>query len=317
MKALYARAELRDNPFQNAQIVVPLQRYLHRFINERSKIAHLKHHEKDFLFEAMMCLYDSGGGKVYDLFKIPEAREFLFYWIILIHSNIIMVFDGKIPVENGRFLTTKEKRRNKRFFYEYLQTWKNQIEAGKGPYLSIVKPAIHQKLKDWREYASETSMSSEALKQKEIYIYACFYDIYYNVKLYFDALPKPYLVRKINGYDVVFNIYSYVHIYSRHYIPNMNLEIGLSTNPELPEVDVEEMPVSILNLIERYTEKYPITPQTEYCLFKKNGEKFILWLKYKTLNETKNDGFEVRSFYKCLQESDLIKFETDVRQMCF
>ena len=51
-----------------------------------------------------------------------------------------------------------------------------------------------------------------------------------------------------------------------------------------------------------------MTTGTEYCLFTYNGDKFLLWLKYKLLNETKDYGFEVRSFYKCIEECDLAKF---------
>ena len=195
--------------------------------------------------------------------------------------------------------------------------WRNWIASGKGIYLSIIKPEIKQKLQDWQEYSAQKKVSPYALKQKEIYIYACFFNIYYNVKLYFDELPKPYVLKKICGYDVVFNVYSYIHIYSRHYIPNMNLEIGLSTNPELPDVDVNELPLSILTMIEKYSKKVALTTNTEYCLFTNQGEKFILWLKYKLLNETKDYGFEVRSFYKCMAECDLAKFnniEDDARR---
>ena len=116
-------------------------------------------------------------------------------------------------------------------------------------------------------------------------------------------------MQRISGFDVVFNVYSYIHIYSRHYIPNMNYDIGLSTNPELPGVDVEELPRSILALIEKKSKQIPLTQETEYCLFNYNGDKFILWLKYKLLNETKGYGFEVRSFYKCIAECDLAKFD--------
>ena len=49
--------------------------------------------------------------------------------------------------------------------------------------------------------------------------------------------------------------------------------------------------------------------QTAHLLFNYNGDKFILWLKYKLLNETKGYGFEVRSFYKCIAECDLAKFD--------
>lgn len=309
MKALYSRKELRGSPFAGEELKVPLQRYLHRFLNERKKIGRMKHHEKDFLFEAMLCLKDSGGRKAFDLFHIPEAEEFVFYWIILMHSNITMVFEGKIPVENGRFLTKREIKRNKNFFFRYLQVWRNRIASGEGIYLSIIKPEIKRKLQDWKDYAFLKHISPHALKKKEIYIYACFFNIYYNVKLYFDELPHPYLVQRISGFDVVFNVYSYIHIYSRHYIPNMNYDIGLSTNPELPGVDVKELPRSILALIEKKSKKTPLTQETEYCLFNYNGDKFILWLKYKLLNETKGYGFEVRSFYKCIAKSDLAKFD--------
>lgn len=308
MKALYSRKELKGNPFPDGELQIALQRYLHRFLNERKKISRMKLHEKDFLFEAMLCLHDSGGGKAFNLFQIPEAEEFLFYWIILMHSNIKMVFEGKIPVENGRLLTKNEIRRNKNFFYKYLQVWRNQIASGEGAYLSFIKPEIKRKLQDWQEYATKMKVSPYALKQKEIYIYACFFNIYYNVKLYFDELPKPYVLKKICGFDVVFNVYSYIHIYSRHYIPNMNQDIGLSTNPELPDVDINELPLSILALIEKYSKKKALTTDTEYCLFTNQGDKFILWVKYKLLNETKDYGFEVRSFYKCLEERDLVKF---------
>ena len=205
MKALYSRKELKGNPFPDGELQIALQRYLHRFLNERKKISRMKLHEKDFLFEAMLCLHDSGGGKAFNLFQIPEAEEFLFYWIILMHSNIKMVFEGKIPVENGRLLTKNEIRRNKNFFYKYLQVWRNQIASGEGAYLSFIKPEIKRKLQDWQEYATKMKVSPYALKQKEIYIYACFFNIYYNVKLYFDELPKPYVLKKICGFDVVFN----------------------------------------------------------------------------------------------------------------
>ena len=45
-------------------------------------------------------------------------------------------------------------------------------------------------------------------------------------------------------------------------------------------------------------------------MFTNQGDKYILWLKYKLLNETKEYGFEVRSFYKCIEERDLAKFES-------
>ena len=143
-----------------------------------------------------------------------------------------------------------------------------------------------------------------------MFVYACFFDIYYHVQLYFDELPQPYVLRKINGLDTVFNVYSYVHIYSRHYFPNMNQDLGTVTlNPEIGLIDLDELPDSIFDLMERYNSSIPITSGTEYCLFTWQDSCFILWLKYKKLNETKDYGLEVRSFYKCTEERDLEKFK--------
>lgn len=65
---------------------------------------------------------------------------------------------------------------------------------------------------------------------------------------------------------------------------------------------------SIFGLLEKANAQIPIMPTTEFYLFEFNGVKYILWLKYKQLNETKENGFEIRSFYKCIEEHVLIKF---------
>lgn len=220
-----------------------------------------------------------------------------------------MVFDGFVPGLKNNPMSEKEKHKNKRFFNKYLRFWKSQIESGKGPYYSILKPTIHQKLKSWQDLIRSKNLPVELWKQKEVYVYACFFNIYYHVKLYFDELLHPYVLRQINGVDVVFNVFSYVHIYSRHYIPNMNFDIGeMSMNQELEVVDLDELPDSIFALLEKANAQTPIIHTMEFCLFELNGVKYILWLKYKRLNETKENGFEIRSFYRCTEEHDLKKF---------
>ena len=308
MKALYSRAYLDHIAFND--MLVPFERYLYKLEHQRKAIAKLKFHEKDFLFRAMHAFYEASGDKRYDVYKVPELRESLFYWIILLHSNMTMVFDGFITGPDHKPLTPKEKRRNKRFFYEYLSVWKNQIEKGEGAYFSILKLEIHRKLNDWRALAENNSISLDTLKQKEIFIFGCFFNIYYHVKLFFDEFQKPFIIKQINGIDVVCNVYSFVHIYSRHYIPNMNKELNdASMNPEIKLVNLDELPISIFDLLEQYNSWKPITTDTEYCLFLCDGEKYILWLKYKKLNETKHNGLEIRSFYKCVKEVDLLKFQ--------
>lgn len=307
MKPLYSRRYLYHLSYKEA--LVPIQRYLYKFENQRKEILKLKLHEKDFLFRVIRTLYKPNGKKRYNVYDIEELRESLFYWIILLHSNMTMVFDGFVPGVKKRPMSEKEKQKNKRIFNKYLRIWKEQIETGKGLYLSIIKPTIHLKLKSWREHIKSKNLPVELLKQKEVYVYACFFNIYYHVKMYFDELPHPYVLRKINEIDVVFNVFSYVHIYSRHYIPNMNLDLGeMSMNQELDVVDLDELPDSFFGLLEKANAQIPITPTTEFYLFELNGVKYILWLKYKKLNETKEKGFEIRSFYRCIEEHDVIKF---------
>ncbi len=302
MAALYPFRYL--NHIDSNEIDVPAQRYIHKFEVHRNEVARLKHHEKDFLFRILSTLHRETGRDVYDLFHIPEAKEFVFDRLILAHANQIMVFEGHIRGPYGE-LSEAEKRRNKSFFYSYLGTWRIQIEKGKGPYFSIIKPIIAKKLDDWQEWAHYNNYSQAALIKKTVFIYAIFYHIYYRVKLYFDERPIPAVIKKIGGFDVVFNVYSFVHILSRHYYPNINKDIGVSLNTELEGVNLDYLPDELLSLVEKHNQLPPLTRNTEYLLFSADADHYILWLKFKRLNETKSKGFEVRSFYKCEEQRDL------------
>lgn len=300
MAALYPYRFLNHIEFKD--MVVPAQRYLYKFENHRKEIAHLKLHEKDFLFRTMRLMEDQSGRRIYNLYKIPEAREFVFNWVILLHANQVMVFDGRVPGPYGD-LTPAEKRRNKRFFYEYLNVWKNEVLHGKGPYLSVIKVEIGIKVKEWRR---RQVTNQKELEKKIEFIYATFFHIYYNVKQFFDERINPYILRVVGGYDVVFNVYSFVHILSRHYYPNMNKDIGASLNDDF-KMDLDYLPDEMFPLIEQSNNLSPLTRETEYLLFLIGTDYYILWLKYKILNETKRFGFEIRSFYKCEEQRDLDK----------
>ena len=140
--------------------------------------------------------------------------------------------------------------------------------------------------------------------KKIVFIYAIFFHIYYTVKKYFDEKPKPYIYKVVGGFDVIFNVYSFVHILSRHYYPTMNKDIKTSLNDSF-EIDLDYLPDEILPLIDQSNSLYPISQDTEYLIYLIGTDYYILWLKYKKLNETKKEGFEVRSFYKCEDQRDL------------
>jgi len=304
MAALYPYTFL--NHIDAKDIEVPLQRYTHKFGAHRNEVARLKAHEKDFLFQSLKMLRDNNNQLAFDLFEIPEAKEYLFNWIILVHANQVMVFDGPVTDVYG-LLTPAEKRKNKRFFYEYLNVWKNSIEKGEGAYFSVIKPMINQKFKDWVIWAGNDPLKKRQLKDKFVYIYACFFHIYYRVKLYFDEKPHNFIIKRIGEFDVVFNVYSFIHILSRHFYPNMNQDIGVSLNDEMDCIDIEYLPDEILRLIVERNALCSLTNNTEYLLYSYKGDYYILWLKYRRLNETKQHGFEVRSFYKCQEQWDIDK----------
>lgn len=308
MAALYPYSYL--DKIDVNDIDVPAYRYTFKFENHRNEIKRLKHHEKDFLFRVLKLWHNSDDKYAYDLFTIPEAKEFLFHWIILTHSNQTMVFDGPVTGPYG-LLTPSEKRKNKRFFYEYLNVWKNQIEKGEGGYMSIIKPEIKKKIRDWGKWAGSDIEKNKFLQKKVEYIYATFFHIYYHAKLYYDEKPKPYVIKNIGGFDVVINTYSFVHILSRHYYPNMNRDIGITLNTEMECMNLDYLPEELFPLIEKHNQQCPLTKGTEYLLYSYGKDFYILWLKYKILNETKKEGFEVRSFYKCEERRDIDKVNGD------
>ena len=235
-----------------------------------------------------------------------EAKEYLFYRIILIYAKDIF---SSIPIGNKGKLTDDENRKNQRFFYEYMHIWKNQVNSRKGEYLSQIANALNRKLNDWKELLNKNQIKKERYKQKIPFIWAVFFHIYYHTKLYFDEKSCKYEEVLIDRYKVRFDIYSFIHIMSRHYYPDMNNDIGISLNSSIPGIDLYELPTSILDLIKAYFQYTELTEATEFLLLAVNKEKYILWIKHCTLNGASREiGFQVRSFYKCKEQRDLDKF---------
>jgi hypothetical protein len=85
----------------------------------------------------------------------------------------------------------------------------------------------------------------------------------------------------------------------------MNHDIGKSLNAELDCVDLDYLPDNIFSLIEKRNSLYALTHDTEFLVYSYGQDYYMLWLKYKRLNETRGFGFEVRSFYVCESEIDM------------
>ena len=300
---LYSSEQIRSfNIYQRRDAV---GRYLHILFLKPKKFHSLKLHEKDFLFRSMKTIQDDYGHLVYNLYKMPEAIEFVFFDIIQLYGEDVDSFSRAFYGPYGK-LSANRVRKDQRLFNEYLQIWRNLIQESRGPYLVVIKPLLNNKLKELKCNCN----SDQEYKNREKYCYAVFFWIYYRARLYFEERKQNYLSFNILGYTFVANIYTYCHIFSRHYVPSLNVGLDCTMNSDIPCIDINNFLESIKNLILLYFNQDPkIDEEKEYLLYRLNGKKFIIWIKYKRLNELSHQkGFEVRSFYKCEKKEDLDRF---------
>ncbi len=301
---LYTSNELNSSKWEES--IVPLQRYLHKYY--MNEINNLKHHEKDFLFRSMLYLRNGTDNKLsFNLYKIPEAREFLFNKIILTYGKGVVDFNGVFYDYNGK-IAPSNLRKDKRFFHEYLSIWENQLTAGKGAYFSVLKPMFLCKVRETNALEAEGTLTKAECKSRIKYLKAIFFFIYYKVKYFFDEKSSTYIQRNILGFEFIANIYTFCHILSRHYIPSLNDIYGVSLNNENQLIKI---PKSIMDIVNSYfTIKGTLDKKTEYILIEIGNDPYIIWLKYKRLNELKSkEGFEIRTFYKPFAKEFSEKFE--------
>ena len=99
-----------------------------------------------------------------------------------------------------------------------------------------------------------------------LYMKACFFHIYYFVRLYFDEFKFKAVSRSICGFDVYGDIFTYTHVLNRHYFPCMNFGNGASMNDNIPGVDIRNLPESLLDSVELHAKYKAIDEKTEYRL---------------------------------------------------
>lgn len=306
MKPLYSRKELQNTDYTNSKTI--MCRYLNKFINHRSEIRKIKWHEKDYFFEHLRIIKDSNNRFCYNLFLIPEAKEYLFLLTILLFSrNGFISFNGKVQDYNG-VITPQTQKAYKNFFNSYFYEWEQELSSPQGAYLPTINFEYRRKVKEI-ENAYEEGVISFSQKTQRIYnAKIVFFYIYYKTRVFFDEMQDKYLSVNINGNMVIADIYTCCHVMSRHYFPPMNSILNVSLNDDIIGVDVMNLPESLLKLVESCSTVTPLTKNTEYYLLLINNIKHIIWLKFHSNNCAKKQCLQIRSFYKCCDKSDISKF---------
>ena len=306
---LYTRLQLSQKGFVESHVAV--QRYLYKFLNHRKEMNRLKWHERDFFYKNLQILENTKRQFAFDIYSIPEAKDYVFYRLILIYAsdNNTIDFNKKAFDYDGE-IDNKRKQRHMHIFYRLLADWTRELKEGKGQYLMVIKPLYEKKIKELENLKKQKRIDSRTFVLRDIYMRATFYHVYYHVRKYFDEMKVKAETCVIEGINFYADIYSYAHILTRHYYPKMNNGIGGSLNDDLPVLDVWNMPFSVLELVKQYANKKKINSSTEYLLFVVDGKKYILWMKYGKIDLPGNlIGMKIRSFYHCEEQQDLEKFK--------
>lgn len=126
---------------------VAITRYLYKFINHRSEIKKLKWHEKDWLFLHMRLLKDAQTNKpLFDIFKIEEAKDFAFYWLLLMYTtNTHRIDFSQKAYDYDGVISKKRQAFYSSLFWKYMNEWSVLLNEGKGAYLSVLKPLYCKK----------------------------------------------------------------------------------------------------------------------------------------------------------------------------
>lgn len=310
---LYSRSELSQNFVESN---VALQRYLQMFSYKRKEIAKLKWHEKDFLFQNMRCLFDNQGKPAFDLLNISEAEDYVMYLLILMFAADDGTIDFNKEIQD--YYGVIPEKRKEQYVNRYLvgiEKWSKLLNnTGGDPYLTVLNPLYKRKYKELEGLYLSDAINLDEFNERILYMKSMFFHTMYSARVYFDEMPNnsKCVHEVINGLDVYADIYTYCHVLIRHYYPQMNSEgIGGTLNSNIKAVEMNDLPVSLLRLVRLYSEFSCLTSQTQYLLYEFEGEKYILWLKYKNLGyRDKEKGIRICSFYKCSAPLDLGNYDS-------
>lgn len=181
---IYTRAELEHMKFE--ECVVAMQRYIHKYVNDKRNFKRLKWHEKDFFFRHLQILKDDKGNKGFDLLNIPEATDFLFEKIIITYANNgDFDFTRKTNDYDG-LIKDKLQQKYRDLFWKELDSWRRDMEHHKGAYDSVIFPMRNSKFKELDDLCNHCKITRQELIKRKVFIDAVFFHICYKAKCYYD-----------------------------------------------------------------------------------------------------------------------------------
>jgi hypothetical protein len=324
---LYTSLQLKDPEIKT----VAISRYLHKYTNQQRDFKRLKLHEKEFLFNSMRSLitinekgenedlagmdtytawkYLESKGmaeKAFDLYEMEQAYEFIFYRIVLdYHDNLYFLSPVKGPYG---LLTRDEIQKDKGFFEMYFPIWEQLLFSNKGNYIPHISKEYRDKIKILEQGCKERKFGYNQYLNKEKELKLTCFHIYYRTRYFFEEHGDIIYKIEIDGKLFIVDVYSYIHILSRHYMPNSNnFDLAVSFNEEVPFIDIYQLPISIESLLKEYYKLRKLEESDEYFILRYDTSYYIFWIRFVYLDSIKDDCFHFRTFYKIKKKKDFEK----------
>ncbi|MFP5081661.1 hypothetical protein [Pedobacter sp. JCM 36344] len=303
---LYTKQQLETLTEEEKSIAS--KRYLYKV--HHGDVKKLLPHECEFVSAMLPYVYTDKDLTIpkYDIYQLSYCADPLFKRLVLTY---LYNLDFLKPVSIGyRNLDDEEIVRDRAKFDQLLAVWELKLEPSySDAFLHEVKIEYYRKIKILEDQFQNGMFGGRRLHEREILKQklSAFY-IYSVTRSFFRSHKSNYVAFQAAGSTFSVNIYSYVHIASRHYIPDLNgIGSERSFNSELICINPFNLPYTVRDLIVDYFDKALVSYllNQEYMIFSQDTDFYIIWWKHKRLTELNFQmGYEIRTLYKIEAKRD-------------
>ncbi|HTI60115.1 hypothetical protein [Mucilaginibacter sp.] len=300
---LYSKIELEyivREGTPNEKITAQI-RYLHKVRQKETK--KLLPHEREFITGFLPRVYVDQETKeaVFNVYELDFCADALLKQLFLTYQENL---DFLMPAFNGvKYLEPHEIAADKNNFYVLFDHWKAKLlSTYSDAYLHEVRLEYHRKIEILEQIRKQGLYGRFFYERKALEQQLNAFYMYYVTRAFFRANKSDFVLFQAAGRWFSINVYSYVHIVSRHYIPKLNgIDPERSFNNSLPFIDPFNLPYSLKDLILDYFSNAPPGRifNEEWLIFSYRNEFYMIWWKRKRLKEIQQQfGYELRTLYK-------------------